>query len=135
MRRQQKINSIARVVLGVPAFLLLFTAIGATGEHSQDVNFRLLTIERRVDQLQQRMDYIERTIQNQTLNRTNESGASTALVLELQRQQLSLAEQVVQIQRRMLDFQKRIDQMREENEGKKEKPGEETKKKPAQGKP
>jgi hypothetical protein len=99
------------------------------------VNFRLINIERRLDQLQMRVDFMERTMQNQVLNRTDQSTTSTALVLELQRQHLSLAEQVVTLQKRVLELQKAVDQSRESGQEKKEKPKEEARPRPTPRKP
>jgi hypothetical protein len=64
--------------------------------------------------MQMRVDFIERAQQNQAMQ-TNaaSSNLTTQTVLELQRQHLSLAEQVVQMQKRMLDMQKTIDRLSE----------------------
>ena len=117
--------TVTRAILGVPALILLFTA-----NHFQDINYRLINVERRLDQLQQRVDFIERNIQNQNLSNTNSANNSTAIVLELQRQQLALAEQIVTLEKRMLEQQKTIDQLREGTPEKKEKSKENTKPKP-----
>lgn len=82
-------------------------------EAAQDVTFRLMNIERRLDQLQIRVDSLERAYQSQTMTSTTGAQSNAQLLIELQRQQLSLAEQQVFMQRQMLDLQKRIDQMRE----------------------
>lgn len=82
-------------------------------EAAQDVTFRLMNIERRLDQLQIRVDSLERAYQSQTMTSTSGAQSNAQLLIELQRQQLSLAEQQVLMQRQMLDLQKRIDQMRE----------------------
>lgn len=82
-------------------------------EAAQDVTFRLMNIERRLDQLQIRVDSLERAYQSQTMTSTTGAQSNAQLLIELQRQQLSLAEQQVLMQRQMLDLQKRIDQMRE----------------------
>jgi hypothetical protein len=128
-------DNIIRILLGVPALILLLAATTPTSDYSQDINFRLINIERRLDQLQQRIDFIERNQQNLSLSRTNEPGASTAMVLELQRQHLGLAEQVITLQKRVLDLQKAVDQIREGGQEKKEKPKEEGKPRPPQRKP
>ncbi len=117
----------ARCLYGLPILILLFTSTSSTKDLTQDVNFRLINIERRLDQLQQRVDFVERAIQNQNITSANRSNDSTASVLELQRQQLTLAEQVITIQKRMLDHQKAIDQLREGGQEKKDKPKEGTK--------
>ncbi len=125
------------------AFALLLLAAFAVATPSagqiQDQSFRFSNIERRVDQLQTRIDYLERAQQSQSLNNSN-SGTATAAVLELQRQHLSLAEQMVTMQKQMLEMQKTIDRLSEQvrpadKPEKKEKPEEKTKSKPATGKP
>ncbi|MFN0086090.1 MAG: hypothetical protein ACKVX9_11950 [Blastocatellia bacterium] len=114
------------------ASLWLTMGVG-TGEAQQDPNYRFMTIERRLDQLQMRMELFERAVQNQAM--TQPSDTSTAMMLELQRQNLSLAEQLLQLQKRTLEMQKAIDQLRESAAPeRKEKPREEGKPKPP-GKP
>jgi hypothetical protein len=130
-----KVENIIRILLGVPALILMLAATTPTSDYSQDINFRLINIERRLDQLQQRIDFIERNQQNQAMSRMNEPSTSTAIVLELQRQHLGLAEQVVSLQKRVLDLQKAVDQIRDGGQERKEKPKEEAKPGPPQGKP
>jgi uncharacterized protein HemX len=123
------------------AILLLasFAVTTPTTGQGQDQSFRLINIERRLDQLQTRIDYLERTQQSQSLAGAG-SSATTASILELQRQQLSLAEQVVTMQRKMLEMQKAIDRLTEQNRPpekpeKKDKPEEKPKPKASTGKP
>jgi hypothetical protein len=133
----EQLKRSARVFLSITALLSLLSITTPTGDLAQDVNFRLGNIERRLDQIQQRVDFFERTLQNQSFNRTTDSNVATAAVLELQRKQLSLAEQVLLLERRMLEMQKTIDRMREGNQETKETketPKSETKPKPPQGK-
>jgi hypothetical protein len=133
----EQLKRSARVFLSITALLSLLSINTPTGDLAQDVNFRLGNIERRLDQIQQRVDFFERTLQNQSFNRTTDSNAATTAVLELQRKQLSLAEQVLLLERRMLEMQKTIDRMREGNQETKETketPKSETKPKPPQGK-
>jgi hypothetical protein len=133
----EQLKRSARVFLSITALLSLLSITTPTGDLAQDVNFRLGNIERRLDQIQQRVDFFERTLQNQSFNRTTDSNAATTAVLELQRKQLSLAEQVLLLERRMLEMQKTIDRMREGNQETKETketPKSETKPKPPQGK-
>jgi hypothetical protein len=123
-----------------PAIALLIATFAPstnTGAAGQDQTFRLMNIERRLDQLQIRVDSIERVLQTQTMSSASSSNASTQALLELQRQQLSLAEQVVTMQKRMLEMQKTIDQLaaREKSEEKSEKPKEEVKPKAQPRKP
>ena len=80
-----------------------------TGNNAQDMTFRLMNIERRLDQLQIRVDTVERAFQSQAMNNSGSSNYSTQALLELQRQQLSLAEQVVTMQKQMLELRKEID--------------------------
>lgn len=106
------------VLLSLAAIAVLLIATAAktpTAGYSQDQSFRLINIERRLDQLQSRLDFLERAQQNQLVNNAGLSNVSTQAVLELQRQQLSLAEQIVTMQRRLLEMQKTIDQLAEHN--------------------
>jgi hypothetical protein len=133
----EQIKGSARVFLIITALLSLLSITTPTGDLAQDVNFRLVNIERRLDQVQQRVDFIERTLQNQSFSRANDSNAATAAVLEMQRKQLSLAEQVLLLDKRMLEMQKTIDRMREANQETKpakETPKSDAKPKPPQGK-
>ncbi|MBO0726092.1 MAG: hypothetical protein J2P52_10870 [Blastocatellia bacterium] len=97
----------------------LSPATGA-GNNAQDLNFRLMNIERRLDQLQIRVDTVERAFQAQSLNNTGSSNASTQTLLELQQQQLVMAQQLVAMQKQMLELRKDIDQQaaREADQGK-----------------
>lgn len=109
-------HRIALLLLNTIAVALLLAASAvapSTIAHSQDQSFRLINIERRLDQLQVRLDFLERARQNQSLNDINSANVSTQAVLDLQRQQLALAEQVVTMQRRVLEMQKTIDQLAE----------------------
>jgi len=80
-----------------------------TGNNAQDMTFRLMNIERKLDQLQIRVDTVERAFQSQALSNSGSSNFSTQAVLDLQRQQLSLAEQLVTMQKQMLELRKEID--------------------------
>src|SRR5262249_48318323 len=122
----------------IASFLILFTTVAPTGDLMQDQTFRLMNVERRLDQLQARVDFIERAQQNQAATaNTSGSNMTAAAVLELQRMQVSLADQVVQLQKRMLEQQKTIDQLldRENKQEKKESPKEEPKAKAKPAKP
>ena len=115
-------------VMGLSLLLasLVLTAGVERGEAQQDPNYRFATIERRLDQLQMRMDLFERAVQNQAM--APRPDATTAMMQELQRQNLQLAEQLVQLQRRTLEMQKAIDQLRENAAPeRKEKPREDAK--------
>ncbi len=126
---------ILRVFLIVPASIILMAAARPAADFSQDLNFRLINIERRLDQLQQRVDFTERAQQNQAINNAGRSSISSEIVLEIQRQQLSLAGQMVSMEKKILELQKNVDQLRERNPEKKEKPKEEAKPKSPQTKP
>ncbi|MBL8189393.1 MAG: hypothetical protein JNK38_15395 [Acidobacteria bacterium] len=117
------------------AILLLLSALLATTTHSsQDPNYRLMTVERRLDQLQYRVDALERFQQTQSLNATS-ANITPAAVLELQRQQISLAEQAITMQKQMLEMQKTIDRLSEKLGGQEKKSEEKPKPKSMSGKP
>ena len=80
-----------------------------TSDNAQDLTFRLMNIERKLDQLQLRVDSVERAFQNQALSNTGSSNVATQALLELQRQQLSLAEQFLTMQKQMLELKREID--------------------------
>ena len=82
----------------------------STAQVNPDLNFRLLNIERRVDQLQIRVDTIDRAQQLQATS-TNNQSAMTETLLETQRQQLALAREVALMQQQMLQLQKTVDQL------------------------
>jgi hypothetical protein len=106
------------------AIILLLVSLApapATSNNAQDLNFRLINIERRLDQLQIRVDAIERAFQNQALSNTGSSNVSNQALLELQRLQLSISEQLVTMQKQMLELKKEIDlQASRENDQKKD---------------
>jgi len=86
-----------------------------TGNNAQDLTFRLVNIERKLDLLQIRVDSVERAFQNQALSNTGSSNVATQALLELQRQQLSLTEQLLTMQKQMLDLKKEIDRQASRN--------------------
>ena len=119
------------VCLGLVALLPMSTP---TANVSQDLTFRLMNIERRLDQLQQRVDGLEREYRSQSIGGARSPGVAPETVLELQRQQLAMAEQVVLMQQQMLQLRKTVDQLAEQSTGqdkgekpKVEKPKEEAK--------
>jgi hypothetical protein len=119
----EQLKRIAGLFLSITAVLLLLSVTTPTGDLQQDVNFRLINVERRLDQMQQRLDYVERTLQNQSFNtRPTDltSNTTTTALLELERKHLSLAQQVVLLEKRMLELQKSIDRMQESNQATKE---------------
>lgn len=122
-----QLRRIARVFLSVTAVLFALSITTPTGDLAQgDYNFRLLNVERRLDQMQQRMDILERTLQTQAMNNrpTDLNPTVTAnAMLELQRKQLSLDQQMLLLEKRMLEMQKTIDILREANQQTKESKG------------
>jgi hypothetical protein len=110
-----------------PVLILLLAAADSSGNSGQDLTFRLLNIERRLDQLQIRMDTVERSLQSQAINNNPaRSNIAAETVLEIQRQQLSLAEQIITLQKQVIALTKATDQINEKLE-KTEKPKEEPK--------
>jgi len=106
------------------AIILLLVSLApapATSNNAQDLSFRLINLERKVDLLQIRVDSIDRAFQNQALNNTGSSNVSTQALLELQRLQLSISEQLVTMQKQMLELKKEVDrQASRENDPKKD---------------
>jgi hypothetical protein len=96
------------------------TPATVTSNNAQDLTFRLMNIERKLDQLQIRVDTVERAFQTQALSNTGSSNVSTQALLELQTQQISLAQQLVTMQKQMLELRKEIDRQasRETDPGK-----------------
>jgi len=123
----------------IPAMVAILAASAPTatiGGGAQDLTFRLMNIERRLDQLQNRVDIVERTLQNQTMSSASSSSISTQMLLDMQRQQLQLAEQLVTMQKQMLEMQKAIDRLSARETGQeKEKTKEEPKTKAQPKKP
>ena len=74
----------------------------------QDVTFRMLNLERRCDQLQQRVDSLERQIQNQAI--AGVVDPNRELILDMQRQQLSFQQQMLAAQQIQLELKKALDQ-------------------------
>jgi hypothetical protein len=68
----------------------------------------MATLERRIDQLQNRVDTVEREQRMQTLSSSTRPAVTPETVQELQRQYLGLTEQVVVLQRHMLEVQKAL---------------------------
>ena len=99
----------ATIFAATVLLLLSLAPATTTGNNAQDLTFRLMNIERRLDQLQIRVDSVERTFQNQALSNTGSSNVATQALLELQRQQLSLASQLLTMQKQMLELKREID--------------------------
>jgi hypothetical protein len=123
--------------------MIALAALGMAGtratEPAQDLSIRLSNIERRVDQLQQRIDFVERGQQNQAMSSINRSSSSASpeMVLEMQRQQLVVADQVTLLQRQLLELRKQVDQLSGANPDpkKSEPPKEERKPRPPSRQP
>jgi hypothetical protein len=131
----------AAIFAAIVMMLASLAPATTTGNSAQDPTFRLMNIERKLDQLQIRVDGIERAFQSQALSNTGSSNASTQALLELQQRQLSLAAQLVTMQKQMLELKKEIDRqaLRDNDQGKgaekKDVPKEEAKPKPQSKKP
>jgi negative regulator of sigma E activity len=94
------------------AIILLTVSLSpatATSNNAQDLAFRLLNIERKLDQLQLRVDAVERVVQSQAISNTGSSNTSTQALLELQQQQLLVSQQLLTMQKQMLELKKQID--------------------------
>jgi hypothetical protein len=94
------------------AIILLTVSLSpatATSNNAQDLAFRLLNIERKLDQLQLRVDAVERVVQSQAISNTGSSNTSTQALLQLQQQQLLVSQQLLTMQKQMLELKKQID--------------------------
>jgi hypothetical protein len=131
----------AAIFVAIILLLVSLTPATTTGNNPQDLTFRLMNIERRLDQMQIRMDAIERAFQNQAVSNPGPSNIMTQALLELQRTQLSISEQLVTMQKQMLELKKEIDRQasRDNNQKKdtekKDAPQQETKPKVQSKKP
>jgi len=111
----------AAIFAAIVLLLVSLAPAPATSNNAQDLTFRLINIERKLDQMQIRVDAIERAFQSQALSNTGSSNASTQALLELQQRQLSLAAQLLTMQKQMLELKKEIDrQASRENDQKKD---------------
>jgi predicted RNase H-like nuclease (RuvC/YqgF family) len=107
------LRSISTVFFSVGATLalsyLLPVALSRTEAAPQSLDFRLSTIERRIDQLQNRIDSLDREQRMQSTQSSNAPNRLNDSVLELQHQQIGQAQQIILLQRQMLEMQKRLD--------------------------
>jgi hypothetical protein len=113
MRIDQFINKPFKIAMLFAAIIILAVSLSpatATGNNAQDLNFRLLNIERKLDTLQLRVDAVERVVQSQALSNTGSSNVSTQALLELQQQQLLVSQQLLAMQKQMLELRKQVDQ-------------------------
>jgi hypothetical protein len=100
---------IAMIFAGIILLSVSLSPATATGNNAQDLSFRLMNIERKIDQVQLRVDAVERMVQNQAISNTGSSNVSTQALLDLQQQQFSLAQQVITMQKQMLEMRKELD--------------------------
>jgi hypothetical protein len=113
MRINQLIIKPFKIAMLFAAIVILAVSLSpatATGNNAQDLNFRLLNIERKLDTLQLRVDAVERVVQSQALSNTGSSNVSTQALLELQQQQLLVSQQLLAMQKQMLELRKQVDQ-------------------------
>lgn len=112
MRIDQFILKPLKSAMIFAAIVLLSVSLSpatATSNNAQDLTFRLMNIERKLDQMQLRIDAVERVVQNQAISNTGSSNISTQALLELQQQQFSLAQQLITMQKQMLEMRKELD--------------------------
>jgi hypothetical protein len=76
----------------------------------QDLTFRLINLERQVESLQARVDFLERMARNPLPGDSIGASANAQTMIEIQRQMLSLAEQQLLMQSQLLELKKMIDQ-------------------------
>ncbi len=107
----------AIIFLALAAVITLTSSMTGGG---QNQDLRLMNLERRFDQLQQRVDWLEREQRNLALQQLGQSGVSPEALAQLQRQHLSLAEQQVALRQQLLQLQKRVDQLLEHSRQKQE---------------
>jgi hypothetical protein len=100
---------IAMIFAGIILLSVSLSPTTATGNNAQDLSFRLMNIERKIDQVQLRVDAVERMVQNQAISNTGSSNVSTQALLDLQQQQFSLVQQVITMQKQMLEMRKELD--------------------------
>ena len=98
----------------VVGMLGLFTVLGSAAP-TQIIESRLSTIERRLEQMQIRVDSVEREQRMSSMNTSSpRSDLSQATLLEVQRQQNSLAQEVIVLEQKVLELTKALDQIKEE---------------------
>ncbi|NBO66205.1 MAG: hypothetical protein EBU88_15420 [Acidobacteria bacterium] len=110
-------NLVTVVILLLIVAGLSAEAGGGGGTTQQDLTFRLINLERQVESLQVRIDFLERTVRsisgNGATGAQNDGPDRTSLTLDIQRQLLSLAEQQIVMQTQMLEMRKSIDRLAE----------------------
>jgi len=117
--------------IGWPLLALpVLVALLGSALPTQMIEARISNIERRIDQVQSRVDYVERELRMSAMNTPPRSDVSQATVLELQRQQINVSQQVIVLEQRVLELTKTIDQLKEAKRDPATKPPAESKKKP-----
>ncbi len=82
----------------------------------QDLTFRLINLERQVESLQARVDFLERMARNPLPGDSIGASANAQTMIEIQRQMLSLAEQQLLMQSQLLELKKMVDQQSKQDE-------------------
>ena len=82
----------------------------------QDLTFRLINLERQVESLQARVDFLERMARNPLPGDSIGASANAQTMIEIQRQMLSLAEQQLLMQSQLLELKIMIDQQSKQAE-------------------
>jgi prefoldin subunit 5 len=93
--------------------VVLLSVLGSAAP-TQMLESRISTIERRLDQIQSRVDSVEREQRMSSIGGAARSDVSQATVLELQRQQNNLAQELVLIEQKILEVNKALDALRSE---------------------
>ena len=95
----------ATIVVAIISLFALPTGVAPT---QPDINFRLNTIERRIDQMQMRVDSMERELRTQALLQSPERSTS---VTDLRQQYVGLSEQVSLMQLQLVEVRKTLDKL------------------------
>ena len=107
------LRSFSTVIFCVGVALALSYTMPSASTHTeaapQSLDFRISTIERRIDQLQNRIDSLDREQRMQSMQPSTTPNRLNETVLELQHQQIGQAQQIILLQQKMLEMQKRID--------------------------
>ncbi len=96
--------------------LVLILTLGAGAPEArtsaqQDLTFRIINLERQVETLRMRVDFLEQNSRQPVV--VDQPGSSPASTIDLQRQILALAEQQVLIQTQLLELKKSVDRLSE----------------------
>lgn len=97
-------------------FATAFVGLSALGSASptQMLESRISTIERRLDQIQSRVDAVEREQRMASMSGSSRSDVSQATVLELQRQQNNISQEMILMQQKMIEINKTLDALKAE---------------------